>query len=161
MLRLLRDSDEVFVARLAHDQVPQAVFLRHGVYHLAAANLVNKTVEQFRHGHKSIALSKDCFAKPSDLLVRDILLHGLDFAELITCSVLEVLLVKLEEGHDFVQVEAVVEVVVQGSSEVIDGQVAQTHTVAIAVVDEISCRVNLVPLNAVQEVFAQKSRIDW
>ena len=71
------------------------------------------------------------------------------------------LLVKLEEGHDFVQVEAVVEVVVKGSSEVIDGQVAQTHTVAVAVVDEIGYRVNLVPLNAIQEVFAQKSRIDW
>ena len=70
-------------------------------------------------------------------------------------------MVELEEGHDFVQVEAVVEVVVRGSSEVIDGQVAQTHTVTIAVVDEISCRVNLVPLNAVQEVFAQEPRIDW
>ena len=59
------------------------------------------------------------------------------------------------------QVEAIVEIVIQGSSEVVDREVAQTHIVAIAVIDEISTRVDLVPLKAVQEVFAQESRIDW
>ena len=87
-------------------------------------------------------------------------MHGLDFAELLSRPILKVLLVELEEGHDFVQVETLVQVVVQSGSEVVDGEVAQAHAVALAEVDEVGSRVDLVPLEAVQVVFAQEARID-
>ena len=84
----------------------------------------------------------------------------LNFSKLCSRSVAEVFRVEFEEGHDFVHVESLVEVVVQRCAELVDREGAQTHPVSLAIVDQMRCAIDIVPFNAIFKILAQKARID-
>ena len=88
------------------------------------------------------------------------LLFWLNFSKLCSSPVLEVFRVEFEEGHDFIHVKSLIEVVVKRCAELINRERAKIDSISLTVVYQMGSSIDIVPLDAIFEILEQKARID-
>jgi len=133
------------------DQGPDSVLLSGGVDELLVAELVDKEACQSTHVDQVFVFTEDVLVMAKGFLFFRLSRGKLPVELLVGFARVKVL-VELEEDHDLVHIELVVDVVVQRRAELVKFPRTDINSVPLAVVNEVGNAVEVVVLKATSVV---------
>lgn len=95
-----------------------------------------------------------------DRIIRELLLGRFDFVKLSTSLVGNMPLVELQEDHNFVQIKALIQVVIEGCPKVLYRIASKIHPIAIAVVYKDRHTIQVVRLKTLFKELAEEACIN-